>query len=142
MPLGTLDRTPPPIFKQGASAVSKLLVFSALAVFLMVADLRLKVTQPIRQAISTVMQPFQWVALQPVRAFNYSLDYLGGLGNALTRSSELEKRLAEDFQRSSQVEQLKLENAQLRQLLQLNKPAHRAKRHRCFTTHRIHSRAK
>jgi len=38
VPLGTLDRTPPPFFKQGLSAVSKLLLFSALAVLLMVAD--------------------------------------------------------------------------------------------------------
>ena len=35
MPLGTLDRTPPPFFKQGPSALSKLMVFSAIALFLM-----------------------------------------------------------------------------------------------------------
>jgi rod shape-determining protein MreC len=33
-----LDRTPPPFFKQGPSALSKLMVCSALALFLMVAD--------------------------------------------------------------------------------------------------------
>jgi rod shape-determining protein MreC len=119
MPLGTLDRTPPPFFKQGASAISKLLVFSALAVFLMVADLRLKVAQPIRQVISTVLQPVQWVALQPIRAIHYAGDYVGGLHSAVERTSALEKRLAEGVQRSSRVEQLAQENAQLRQLLQL-----------------------
>ncbi|HVR49019.1 MAG TPA: rod shape-determining protein MreC, partial [Pseudorhodoferax sp.] len=40
MPLGTLDRTPPPFFKQGTSALTKLMVFSAVALFLMVADAR------------------------------------------------------------------------------------------------------
>ena len=40
MPLGTLDRNPPPFFKQGPSALSKLMVFSALALFLMVAERR------------------------------------------------------------------------------------------------------
>jgi rod shape-determining protein MreC len=40
MPLGTLDRTPPPFFRQGPSALTKLVFFSALAVFLMVADAR------------------------------------------------------------------------------------------------------
>ena len=34
MPLGTLDRTPPPFFRQGPSALTKLIFFSALAVFL------------------------------------------------------------------------------------------------------------
>ena len=44
MPLGTLDRTPPPFFKQGPSALSKLAVCSALALFLMVADARFRIT--------------------------------------------------------------------------------------------------
>ena len=53
MPLGTLDRSPPPFFKQGQSAFSKLMVFSALALFLMVADTRFKLTGPIRVAIAS-----------------------------------------------------------------------------------------
>ncbi|MDP2743120.1 MAG: rod shape-determining protein MreC, partial [Hydrogenophaga sp.] len=57
MPLGTLDRTPPPFFKQGPSALSKLLVFSALALFLMVADVRFQVTGPVRSAMATVLYP-------------------------------------------------------------------------------------
>ena len=53
MPLGTLDRTPPPFFKQGPSALSKLMVCSALALFLMVADVRFRITQPLRAAVAT-----------------------------------------------------------------------------------------
>ena len=48
MPLGTLDRTPPPFFRQGFSARSKLAFFSALAIFLMVADNRFQVVRPAR----------------------------------------------------------------------------------------------
>jgi rod shape-determining protein MreC len=121
MPLGTLDRSPPPIFKQGASAVSKLLVFTALSIFLMVADLRLKVTQPIRAVVSAILFPLQWVALQPVRALDATGEYITSLNSALQRKSDLEKVLAEQHLRSSAVEQLKQENAQLRQLLQLQK---------------------
>jgi rod shape-determining protein MreC len=40
MPLGTLDRSPPPFFKQGTSALTKLLLFSAISVALMFADQR------------------------------------------------------------------------------------------------------
>ena len=43
MPLDTLDRTPPPFFKQGPSALSRLVFFSALALFLMVADARFRI---------------------------------------------------------------------------------------------------
>jgi rod shape-determining protein MreC len=66
MPLGT-DRTPPPFFKQGPSALSKLMVFSALAVFLMVADARFKLMQPVRAAVAAVLFPVQWLALGPVK---------------------------------------------------------------------------
>ena len=66
MPLGTLDRTPPPFFRQGPSALSKLTVFSALAVFLMVADARFGVTQPVRAVLANVLYPAQWLLLQPV----------------------------------------------------------------------------
>ena len=47
MPLGTLDRTPPPFFRQGPSAVTKLAVCAALALFLMVADARFTVVAPL-----------------------------------------------------------------------------------------------
>ena len=59
MPLGTLDRTPPPFFRQGPSALSKLIVFSALAIFLMVADTRFKITQPLRVVVATGLRPIQ-----------------------------------------------------------------------------------
>ena len=55
MPLGTLDRAPPPFFRQGPSALSKLAVCSALALFLMVADARFKVMQPLRMVLGTVL---------------------------------------------------------------------------------------
>ena len=50
MPLGTLDGTPPPFFRQGPSARSKLIFFSALALFLMVADARFEIAKPVRVA--------------------------------------------------------------------------------------------
>src|SRR5665647_547598 len=66
MPLGTLDSTPPPFFRQGPSALSKLIFFSALALFLMVADVRLQVTQPLRASLASILYPMQWLALRPV----------------------------------------------------------------------------
>ena len=66
MPLGTLDATPPPFFRQGPSALSKLVLFSALALFLMVADMRLQISQPLRVAVATGLYPVQWLLLRPV----------------------------------------------------------------------------
>ena len=82
MPLGTLDRTPPPFFKQGPSAVSKLMVFSALALFLMVADTRFKLGQPVRAVLATVLYPLQWLSMQPVALADEFGDYLHAIRSA------------------------------------------------------------
>ncbi|GAB3663059.1 rod shape-determining protein MreC [Ramlibacter alkalitolerans] len=119
MPLGTLDRTPPPFFKQGPSALSKLMVCSALALFLMVADARFKITQPVRSAMATVLFPVQWVAMRPVLAVRTVQDYFTTLNTALQNEEAARRKLVLQSQRANQVEELALENAQLRKLLQL-----------------------
>jgi len=119
MPLGTLDRSPPPIFRQGPSALSKLLFFSALSLFLMVADVRFRITQPIRATLGTALYPVQWLALQPMRAVRVSSAYLTGLNQANTSSEQAAKKLAVQSLRAGQVEQLVLENNRLRKVLDL-----------------------
>src|SRR5580765_2582490 len=93
MALGTLDRTPPPFFRQGTSALTKLSFCSALAVFLMVADARFTITQPIRATVATMLYPLQRALLVPVEAIT-----------------------AERAQRADQLQQ---ENTRLRALLDL-----------------------
>ena len=63
---GTLERSAPSFFRQGPSPLSRLVLYSALALFLMVADARFGVTGLLRNAISTVLYPLQWTMLQPV----------------------------------------------------------------------------
>ena len=119
MPLGTLDRTPPPFFKQGPSALSKLMVCSALALFLMVADARFRLTQPVRAALATVLFPVQWVAMRPVLAVRTVEDYFTSLNSALKNEEAARRKLIVQSARAGQVEQLLNENAQLRKLLGL-----------------------
>ena len=119
MPLGTLDRSPPPFFKQGPSALSKLIFFSALSLFLMVADVRFRFTQPVRSALSTVLYPVQWLALQPVRLVRGSSAYFSGLDQATSSSEQAARRLALQSLRAGQVEQLMQENSRLRKILAL-----------------------
>lgn len=117
MPLGTLDRTPPPFFKQGPSALSKLVVFSALALFLMVADVRFKLTVPVRSAMATVLYPVQWLVLQPVQAVGQASNYFTSLHQAQRSEGEALQRLATQAGQSLQLDQLNLENRRLRELL-------------------------
>ncbi len=119
MPLGTLDRTPPPFFKQGPSALSRLIFFSALALFLMVADARFRITQPVRAALATALYPVQWLAMRPVLLMQDGGAYLQSLQTAQNAEADARKKLGLQAQRAMQVEQLTLENTRLRKLLEL-----------------------
>ena len=119
MPLGTLDRTPPPFFKQGPSALSKLMVFSALALFLMVADTRFKLTQPLRDGVAMVLYPVQRALLVPLNAWRHGQEYLMGLQHAQSMQSNVLQDMAGLAERASRADQLVTENAQLRSLLNL-----------------------
>ena len=119
MLLGTLDRSPPPFFKQGPSSLSKLMVCSALALFLMVADARFKLTQPLRAAVATVLYPVQWLALRPVLLLRNGGSYLESLQSAQASEDAARIKLAQQSLRASQVEYLTQENDRLRKLLLL-----------------------
>ena len=119
IPLGTLDRTPPPFFRQGPSALTKLMFCSALAFFLMVADTRFKITQPLRTGVATVLHPIERALRVPVDAWNGAGDYLAGLQRALTSETAARADLARQAERASRVEQLLVENNRLRALLDL-----------------------
>jgi len=119
MPLGTLDRTPPPFFKQGPSALSKLLFFSALALFLMVADSRLTLVKPLRAVLMTLIYPAQWLVMQPVQAVGGLNNYLTSIDAALADKRASQTRLALQAGRAAQVEELMIENNRLRSLLDL-----------------------
>lgn len=117
MPLGTLERSPPPFFKQGPSALSKLVVFSAMALFLMVADVRFQFTVPIRTAIATSLYPIQWVLLAPLKALGEVGGYFTALHQAQRNESKALQRMTMLSEKSLQMEQLALENQRLRELL-------------------------
>ena len=119
MPLGTLDRTPPPFFKQGISALTKLVFFSAFALFLMVADTRFKLTLPLRAAMATALHPIERVLLAPVQAWNTVHDYFAGIANAREREDSALLALAAQAERSARIEPLMQENQRLRELLAL-----------------------
>lgn len=122
MPLGTLDRTPPPFFRQGPSALTKLVFFSALAVFLMVADSRFKFVEPLRQAMALVLLPMQRAVAAPADLIAGGTDYLRGLRQAqVAEQAAREKATALSVQ-ATRAEQLAQENQRLRALLDL-KPA-------------------
>ena len=119
MPMGTLERSAPPFFKQGPSALSRLAVFSALAFLLMVADARFRITDPLRQVLAVVLYPVQWLMLKPVELAHYSAGYFQALESAQGDLDVARKQMVLMGQRANQAQELTLENGRLRQLLNL-----------------------
>ncbi len=119
MRYGSLDRTPPPFFKQGPTSLSKLLLLSALALFLMVADKRFEFGKIVRASLATVLSPITNVVLKPVVAIQDSFKYLDALSSVKLSEQEAHTKLLQLSQRANQVETLALENTRLRQLLSL-----------------------
>lgn len=119
MPLGTLERTPPPFFRQGYSALSKVVFFSALSIFCMVADRRLTVVAPVRMAIGTALAPVQHALLAPSRAWETSAAYWQGLTRAVEGQQQAERDKVALAERAAASARLAEENQRLRALLQL-----------------------
>ena len=119
MSLGTIDRTPPPFFRQGPSALTKLAFFSALALFLMVADTRFEFAKPLRAVVATALLPVQRVLNVPVQLWQGGADYLRGLSGALANEKAAQEKLALQAERATRAERLERENERLRALLEL-----------------------
>jgi rod shape-determining protein MreC len=119
MALDTFERSTPPIFRQGLSTTSKILLLALLAILVMAADHRLHISQPLRSGVAFMLTPLQWLSLQPGRAILATSHYFGNLDEAQDAALMYQSRTIAQAQRLQQVEQLVQENEHLRQLLEL-----------------------
>ena len=113
------DRSPPPFFRVGFAPLTKLIFFSALSLLLAIGDKQLQFTKPLRAGLSTLILPIQWLVLQPGEAFSAMGTYFQNLDQAQTNLKAAELKVLQQSVRSQQVEQLQIENQNLRQLMGL-----------------------
>ena len=119
MALESLDRSPPPFFRVGFAPLTKLIFFAALSVLLMFGDKQLQFTKPIRAGLSTLILPVQWLVLQPSQVASSIGDHFQNLEQAQKNVQAAQLKALKQAERSQQVEQLLIENQNLRQLLDL-----------------------
>ncbi|PUA18138.1 rod shape-determining protein MreC [Glaciimonas sp. PCH181] len=112
-----MEYSPPPLFKQGASARVKAIVCTLLALALLVADARLHALTLLRQAVGTVLYPVQAIALMPRDAAYRMVDYFSSLSSVEKENRELRNEQAARAQQIQQAQLLAVENIQLRRLL-------------------------
>jgi rod shape-determining protein MreC len=115
-----MEYSPPPLFKQGASARAKVVIFALTAIMLLVVDSRLRSLNTIRQVVGTVLYPLQTVAMLPRDALYMIGDYFSSLSSLQRENRNLKQQQVVNAQSLQQVQQLSAENAQLRKLLAAN----------------------
>lgn len=119
MSLRTLERDAPSQFKNGTSAGTRAVLLCVLALLLMLADVRLKLTEPLRQAVSALLFPLQWTVMQPVEWLGNGSHYFNNLSDAQAEAVEARRLMAAMSLKAYETERLQEENQQLRDLLGL-----------------------
>jgi len=117
--LATLDRRPPPLFRQGLTALTKLLFCAALSLVLMAADARFGLVAPLRSALATVLNPLQRALLAPVDAWDELRDRLRGARSAMQAEQAARTLLAQQALVLARTQTLERENEALRRQLGL-----------------------
>ncbi|WP_156167865.1 rod shape-determining protein MreC [Lampropedia cohaerens] len=113
------ERRTPNIFAKGPAPLSRLLVYGALAILLMVLDGRFELMGPLRQVVATATYPLQWLVFQPVRAWQAASAYTQDLQTAQRAAQQARREAIALAERVSHVDYLERENERLRGLLEL-----------------------
>jgi len=119
MPIGNLGHQPPPFFRQGLSPAVKLGLCVALAVLLMLGDVRWGITQPLRTVVSVLIYPLQVIALAPIEWVRRGADFFQSRDSVQREAVLAREKALTQSAKAQQVDQLLLENQRLRALLEM-----------------------
>lgn len=112
-----MEYSPPPLFKQGASARVKVIFFSLVAIMLLVIDARLQTLYLARQVVASALYPLQKLAIAPRDMVNNIGDYFVQVSKLEAENAALKRTQLMQSLSVAEDQQLKSENAQLRRLL-------------------------
>jgi rod shape-determining protein MreC len=112
-----MEYSPPPLFKQGASARAKVIIFSLIAITLLVVDARMNALVMVRRVVGTVLYPLQVAALAPRDALYAVGGYFTTVSSVQKENAELRRQQVANAQALQENNYLVNENAHLRRLL-------------------------
>ncbi len=115
-----MEYSPPPLFKQGPSALARLIIFVMIALALLISDARFRTLEIVRGVLGAGLYPLQRVALVPRDIFMGAADLAVTSATLRSENDKLRARNLQLSQQANQAAQLGAENAHLRNLLQLS----------------------
>ncbi|NVD70384.1 rod shape-determining protein MreC [Duganella sp. BJB1802] len=112
-----MEYSPPPLFKQGASARVKMTVFACISIALLLVDSRMHTLATVRKVAGTVLYPLQMAALLPRDAIYGVGDYFSSLSSLEKQVRELKRQQIAGALVLQQAQLQTAENNQLRRLM-------------------------
>ncbi|WP_093389875.1 rod shape-determining protein MreC [Rugamonas rubra] len=112
-----MEYSPPPLFKQGASARGKMTVFACISIALLLIDSRMHSLATLRTTVGTALYPLQMVALLPRDAIYGMGDYFSSLAALEKQVRELKRQQIATSQALQQAQLNSVENNHLRKLM-------------------------
>lgn len=115
-----MEYSPPPLFKQGPSALARLIFFVVLSIALLISDARFKTLEVVRGVLGAGLYPLQRAALVPRDLFMGAADLAVTSASLRQDNAKLHARNLQLSQQANEAASLAAENAHLRALLQLS----------------------
>lgn len=112
-----MEHQPPPFFRTGPTPLARLLIFSALSLAFLVADVRFNYLVFLRQVAAVVVYPLQRIAASPAGIARRIGDFLVTHGSLRADNARLTQENFDNAALLLQLKALQAENAQLRDLL-------------------------
>ena len=118
-----MEYSPPPLFKQGPSALARLIFFVVLALALLISDARFNTLEMVRGVLGAGLYPLQRAALVPRDIFMGAADLAVTSATLRTENTKLKAKNLELSVKAGDAAQLTAENTHLRSLLELGSRA-------------------
>src|SRR5574341_1526704 len=112
-----MEYSPPPFFKTGPTPLARLLIFSALSLAFLVADVRFSYLDSLRHVAAVVLYPLQRIAAAPAGIARRVGDFFTTHGSLREDNLRLKRENFENAALLLQLKALQAENQQLRELL-------------------------
>lgn len=112
-----MEHQPPPFFRTGPTPLARLLIFSALSLAFLVADVRFNYLHSLRQVAAVVVYPLQRIAAAPASIVRRIGDFFVTHGSLRAENARLTQENFDNAALLLRLKALQAENAQLRDLL-------------------------
>jgi rod shape-determining protein MreC len=110
-----------PGFRRGVSVKIRFLIYATLCVVMLVADLRFRYMDFLREYLHTVVSPMSKAASEPFKLLGNATEHFSNLADLQDENARLRQNQLDGTERLLRFDELEQENASLRDLLGMRK---------------------